>query len=95
VTLRTRRLLLRPLTEGDEDVLEALYRDTEVARFIGGNALDARAQLEHFAQIWRTCGFGQSAAIDWACTSTAKIERRAASTSTCSARTLTPTAIAP
>jgi len=66
VLLETPRLLLRPLVESDLDALSAVYASGDVARYLGGPRLTAEAvagQVGHFAGIWRTRGYGQSAVV--------------------------------
>ena len=65
--LETERLQLVPLDATMADELAAIYADPEVARYIGGDALDAegtRAQVERFEGIWRERGYGQSAMLE-------------------------------
>lgn len=62
--LATERLLLAPLGRQHVDELAAVYADGEVASYIGGASLDTEAtaeQVAHFASIWTTLGYGQSA----------------------------------
>lgn len=64
--LATERLLLPPLGPEHAEGLAAVYADDEVARYIGGSALDSAAtvaQIDRFAAVWRTLGYGQSAVI--------------------------------
>lgn len=64
--LATERLLLPPLGRQHAEELATVYADEEVARFIGGEALDAPAtasQLAQFESIWTTLGYGQSAVL--------------------------------
>jgi RimJ/RimL family protein N-acetyltransferase len=66
VHLATERLLLPPLGHQHAAALAAVYADEEVARYIGGETLDAvkaTAQAARFESIWATRGFGQSAVI--------------------------------
>jgi len=65
--MRSPRLTLRACTKTDGSVLESLYSDPEVARFIGGDRLDAEAarrQASTFASVWRDHSYGQSVLID-------------------------------
>jgi len=67
VLLETERLLLPPLDQRHLDALAAIYADPEVARYIGGDRLDAAgtaAQLVRFEQVWREHGYGQSAVLE-------------------------------
>ncbi|MGZ4509020.1 MAG: GNAT family N-acetyltransferase [Blastococcus sp.] len=65
--LETDRLLLPPLDGRHTAELAVIYADPEVARYIGGERLDAvgtAAQVERFERVWAEYGFGQSALID-------------------------------
>lgn len=65
--LATERLLLPPLGPQHAEGLATVYADEEVAKYIGGDSLDAAAatmQVARFASIWTTLGYGQSAVID-------------------------------
>jgi RimJ/RimL family protein N-acetyltransferase len=67
VRLETERLLMPPLGDEHTEALVCVYADPEVARYIGGAALDAEgtaAQVARFQAVWREHGFGQSALID-------------------------------
>jgi RimJ/RimL family protein N-acetyltransferase len=67
VHLETERLLLPPLDRRHTDALAAIYADPEVARYIGGDRLDAAGtatQVTRFVQVWREHGYGQSAVIE-------------------------------
>ena len=58
--------MLRPLERQDVEALASVYADDEVARYIGGRALDAAAtarQIAEFEHIWRERGYGQSAVV--------------------------------
>ncbi|HET9422552.1 MAG TPA: GNAT family N-acetyltransferase, partial [Nocardioides sp.] len=64
--METERLRLVPLDATRADELAAIYADPEVARYIGGDALDAegtRTQVERFEAVWREHGYGQSALL--------------------------------
>jgi RimJ/RimL family protein N-acetyltransferase len=66
VHLATERLLLPPLGRQHAVALASVYADEEVARYIGGESLDAAttaAQAARFESIWADLGFGQSAVI--------------------------------
>lgn len=55
-----------PLGVAHHEALTAVYADQDVARHIGGAALDATAtllQLERFEDVWREHGWGQSALV--------------------------------
>ncbi|MEO6997756.1 MAG: GNAT family N-acetyltransferase [Terracoccus sp.] len=61
--MQTQRLSLRPLLPTDGAALAHLYRDPEVARYIGGDLLTAESaqrQADRFAALWHQHGFGQS-----------------------------------
>ena len=65
--LETERLLLPPLDRTHTDALAAIYADPEVARYIGGDRLDATgtaAQVARFEEVWREHGYGQSAVLE-------------------------------
>lgn len=65
--LETQRLVMPPLSAAHTAALAAIYADPDVARYIGGDTLDAAgtaAQVECFENVWREHGFGQSALID-------------------------------
>ena len=65
--LETERLLMPPLSADHTAALAEVYADPEVARYIGGAALDAEgsaAQVARFEAVWREYGFGQSALVD-------------------------------
>ena len=56
-----------PLSGQHTEALTELHADPDVARYIGGAALDAEgpaAQVLRFEAVWRECGFGQSALPD-------------------------------
>lgn len=56
-----------PLSADHTAALAEVYADPEVARYIGGTALDAEgttAQVQRFESVWRQHGFGQCALID-------------------------------
>ena len=58
-----------PLGERHSAALAEVYADPDVARYIGGAALDEQgtaAQITRFEAVWREHGFGQSALIDYA-----------------------------
>jgi hypothetical protein len=67
--LRTSRLLLRRLTDGDVDELAAIFGDARVMRYVGacGRTLD-RAQLadsqERVRAHWERHGFGPLACVE-------------------------------
>ena len=64
--LVTERLLLPPLGRQHAEGLATVYADEEVARYIGGDSLDAAVtatQVARFESIWTTLGYGQSAVI--------------------------------
>lgn len=64
--LASERLLLPPLGRQHAEALATVYADEEVARYIGGEALDAAAtaaQVTHFESVWTTHGYGQSAVV--------------------------------
>ena len=65
--LETGRLLMPPLSAAHTAALAEVYADPEVARYIGGTALDAAgtaAQVARFETVWREHGYGQSALVD-------------------------------
>jgi RimJ/RimL family protein N-acetyltransferase len=65
--LGTARLLLPPLTREHSADLVALYSDPDVARYVGGDALNPETiplQAARFADEWTERGYGQSAVID-------------------------------
>ena len=65
--LETERLLMPPLGVEHTEALAGVYADPDVARHIGGAALDAEgtaAQVARFQAVWREHGFGQSALVD-------------------------------
>jgi RimJ/RimL family protein N-acetyltransferase len=65
--LSTARLLLSPLTREHTADLITLYADPDVARYVGGDALDARTiplQAARFADEWSARGYGQSAVVE-------------------------------
>ena len=65
--LETERLLLPPLDHRHTEALAAIYADPEVARYIGGDRLDAAGtatQVARFEEVWREHGYGQSALVD-------------------------------
>lgn len=67
LTLETTRLLLPPLDRTHAAVLATIYRDGDVAKYIGGSALSdegTRSQVDAFERIWRERGYGQSALIE-------------------------------
>ncbi|NYE94449.1 RimJ/RimL family protein N-acetyltransferase [Psychromicrobium silvestre] len=67
LVLETSRLVMRPLGAEHLNDLVRIYSDEEVARYIGGAALDepgTRAQLEKFAAEWGKRGVGQSAVFE-------------------------------
>jgi RimJ/RimL family protein N-acetyltransferase len=67
VHLETERLLMPPLSSEHTEALAEVYADPEVARYIGGAALDAKgtaAQVHRVEAVWREHGYGQSALID-------------------------------
>ena len=61
ITLRTRRLRLRPVTLGDMAIFEAFYGDPEVMAIRKYGVLDAQAareQVEGMVEHWRAHAFG-------------------------------------
>ena len=65
--LETGRLLMPPLPGQHTEALTELYADPDVARYIGGAALDAEgtaAQVLRSEAVWREYGFGQGALLD-------------------------------
>jgi RimJ/RimL family protein N-acetyltransferase len=67
VHLETARLLLPPLGREHTAALAQVYADPEVARYIGGDALDAvgtARQVDRFETVWQERGYGQSALLD-------------------------------
>ncbi|HYX96159.1 MAG TPA: GNAT family N-acetyltransferase, partial [Geodermatophilus sp.] len=65
--LETERLLMPPLSGQHTEALAAVHADPDVARYIGGAALDAAgtaAQVARIEAIWRVHGLGQSALLD-------------------------------
>lgn len=65
--LNTDRLWLRPLKVTDAKELARIYADPEVARYIGGDALDlsgTHEQVTRFAAEWANRGVGQSAVLE-------------------------------
>ncbi|WP_082057025.1 GNAT family N-acetyltransferase [Psychromicrobium lacuslunae] len=67
--LGTERLWLRPLKLTDAKDLAEIYADPEVARYIGGAALDltgTHQQLSRFEAEWGNRGVGQSAVLELA-----------------------------
>lgn len=64
-TVRTERLLLRPISPDDADAMAAIYADPEVARFVHGlNLDDTRAQLTRWSEEWQLRGYGTFAIVD-------------------------------
>ena len=64
ISFETSRLRLEPLTVDYGHRLGVLYRDPEVAKFLGGTRLTAEVaaqQAARFDSIWRERGLGQSA----------------------------------
>ena len=64
--LSTPRLRLPPLTRGHTEELVAMYRDPDVARYIGGDRLTDEViplQVADFADEWQARGYGQSAVL--------------------------------
>ncbi|TFV54732.1 N-acetyltransferase [Geodermatophilus sp. DF01-2] len=64
--LETERLLMPPLSGLHAAALTEVYAEPEIARHIGGAALDAEgtaAQVRRFEAVWREHGFGQSALV--------------------------------
>ena len=56
-----------PLPGQHTEALTELYAEADVARYIGGAALDAEgtaAQVVRLDEVWREDGFGQSALLD-------------------------------
>ena len=56
-----------PLSEQHTAALAEVYADPEVARYIGGAALDVdgtAAQIGRFEAVWHEHGYGQSALLD-------------------------------
>lgn len=65
--LETERLVLEPLIRRHTQALAQVYADPDVARHIGGAALDAKAtgrQVARFEAVWREHGWGQSAVLE-------------------------------
>jgi ribosomal-protein-alanine N-acetyltransferase len=64
--LETERLVLRPFTQDDEDVLFALYTDPEVMRFLGGvrTREQTRQRLAAVVAHWREYGYGIWALVE-------------------------------
>ncbi|HET6817355.1 MAG TPA: GNAT family N-acetyltransferase [Mycobacteriales bacterium] len=64
-TVRTERLLLRPIEVGDAEAMAAIYADPEVARFVHGLDVEGtRAQLARWMGEWETRGLGPFAIVD-------------------------------
>lgn len=64
-TVRTERLLLRPIAVEDAGAIAAIYADPEVARVVHGLDLDGtRAQLERWVREWHTRGLGTFAIVE-------------------------------
>ena len=64
-TVRTERLLLRPIAVEDAEAMAAIYADPEVARFVHGLDLEGtRAQLERWVREWHTRGLGTFAIVE-------------------------------
>lgn len=59
-TLMTKRLILRPLGEGDLDALSAFYADEATARFVGGVCTrdEAWRRMASMLGHWTLRGFG-------------------------------------
>lgn len=56
-----------PLSARHTAALAEVYADPDVARYIGGAALDAAgtaAQVDRFRAVWHEHGYGQSALLD-------------------------------
>jgi RimJ/RimL family protein N-acetyltransferase len=63
--VRTERLLLRPISPDDAEVLADLYADPEVTRFVRALDLEGtRAQIDRFVDEWATRGIGIFAVVD-------------------------------
>jgi len=63
----TKRLLVRPLSWGDLNDLQALYGDREVMRFVTGRARslsETRERLQKHIRDHETYGFGLCAVLD-------------------------------
>jgi RimJ/RimL family protein N-acetyltransferase len=64
-TVRTERLLLRPISPGDAEAMAAIYADPEVNRFVYRLDVEAtRAQLTRWSQEWLARGIGTFAVVD-------------------------------
>ena len=67
VRLETERLVLEPLDRRHTAALARVHADPDVARYVGGAALDAEgtaALVTRFEAIWREHGWGQSAVVE-------------------------------
>jgi RimJ/RimL family protein N-acetyltransferase len=65
VTVRTARLLLRPVSLDDAQALADIYADPEVTRYVRGFDLaGTQAQLERFVDEWAARGLGVFAVVD-------------------------------
>ena len=66
-SIRTARLLLRPITVGDEAALHGLYADPDLMRYITGRARsreESRARVEKDVRNHAEFGFGLLLALD-------------------------------
>jgi RimJ/RimL family protein N-acetyltransferase len=65
--LETDRLVLRPFRANDLDLLQALYGDPEVMRYVGSGAVldreQTRARLEQTVAHWHRHGYGMWALV--------------------------------
>ena len=64
-TVRTERLLLRPISPDDAEDMAAIYADPEVHRFVHRHDVEAtRAQLTRWSDEWTRRGIGTFAVVD-------------------------------
>jgi RimJ/RimL family protein N-acetyltransferase len=65
MTVRTERLLLRPVSLDDAQALADIYADPEVTRYVRGfDMAGTQAQLEGFIGEWAARGLGVFAVVD-------------------------------
>jgi RimJ/RimL family protein N-acetyltransferase len=65
MTVRTERLLLRPVSLDDAHALADIYADPEVTRYVRGfDRAGTQAQLERFVGEWATRGLGVFAVVE-------------------------------
>src|SRR5207249_4364003 len=68
VTIKTARLMLRPVRTDDLDALIAIHEDPEIARYISGNPHAGRAGAWRMLAIvcghWYLLGYGQWAVVE-------------------------------